>query len=114
MDTEWLKANINVKDGDNVRILDEGAIEQNKEGKDQLVMTVGVVRNSAIIAQKKFQLNKTNHKVVAGAFGFDSKNWIGKEFQVNVVKKQDPSGRLVDSVALSMPGLDAEGNVEFG
>jgi hypothetical protein len=114
MDSDWVKAGINVKNGDHLRILDEGTIVPNQKGEDQLELNVEIIRDGQGLAKKKFTLNKTNHKAIASAAGFDSARWIGKEFRVNIVKKQDPSGRLVDSVALSLPNVDAEGNVVFG
>ena len=115
VDTEWVKANINTKDGDHLRFLDEGRSEPNKDGEDQLVMLVGIVRNGELIAQKKFQVNRTNNKVIASIHGFDTKNWVNKEMRANVVKKQNPqTGQLVDSIALSAPNVSVDGDVILG
>jgi hypothetical protein len=114
MDSEWVKPNINVKNGDHLRILDEGHIVPDKKGEDQLELNVEIVRDGEVLSTKKFSLNKTNHKAIAGAHGYDSKHWIGKKFRVNIVKKQNPQGQLVDSIALSLPNVDAEGNIIFG
>jgi hypothetical protein len=111
MDSEWVKAHLNVKNGDHLRILDEGTVVKNQKGEDQLELNVEVLRDGSVLYRKKFSLNKTNHKVIAAKCGFDSKNWVGQEFRANIVKKQDPNGRLVDSVALSLPNIDAEGNI---
>ena len=109
MDSEWLKAGINVEDGDLIRFLDEGKNEVNKEGQDQLVFTVGVVRDGKVVAQKKFQLNRTNNKSVSALYGYDTKGWVDKEMKAVIVQRQNPKGELVDSVALVPPG-SAVGN----
>lgn len=114
MDSAWVKPNINVKQGDHLRIMNEGKIVPKKKGEDQLELTVAVIRDGETLYEKQFSLNKTNHKAIAAAHGFDSSKWVTKEFRVNIVKKQDPSGRLVDSVVLSLPNVDADGNVMFG
>lgn len=112
VDTEWVKANINTKDGDHLRFLDEGKIESNREGVDQLITLVGIVRNGELIAQKKFQVNRTNNKAIAAVYGFDSVGWVNKEMRVNIIKKQNPqTGQLVDSVALSAPNQSLAGEV---
>ena len=111
LDSDWLKAKVNVQDGDHIRYLDEGANDVDRDGKDRLIVLVGVVKGTEIVAQKKFQVNKTNLKATAAMYGFNTKGWIGKEMRVNIVKKPDLQGRLVDAVALSSPNTDANGDI---
>ena len=110
-DSEWIKANINVKQNDHLRFLDEGEIVPNKRnpGQEDVVFTVGIVRDGTVLAEKKFSLNRGNFKAVSKLYGVDSSKWIKKEMRVNIVKKQNPqSGELVDSIALSAPGVLGE------
>ena len=104
MDSEWVKAGINVEDGDLLRFLDSGKDEVNKEGKNQLVFMVGIVRDGEVIKQKKFQVNITNNKAISALYGYETKDWEGKEMKVVIVKRQNPKGELVDGVALVPPG----------
>lgn len=112
LDSDWLKANVNVKDGDHVKILNEGKEEprQGKPGEVQLVLDVAVLRDNVEVARKKLGLNVGNHKAIIALHGYESKKWVGKEFRVNVVKKQNPSGQLVDAIVLSAPNTDEEGD----
>ena len=114
-DSPWLKAGLNVKDGYMIRFFDVGT-EESVRGSDdnQLVFLVDVIdKEDQIISRKKFSLNKGNFKVVSGLYGVNSDNWVGKEAQVNIVKKQNPkTGELVNSIALSAPNVDLEGNID--
>ncbi len=111
VDSEWLKAKINVQDGDHIRIEDEGVHDDSGE-RPRLNLTVTVVHDGKDIYSKKFSPNKTNMEVIQKLHGFDSKKWIGKELRVNIEKVRNPqTGQKVDGIALSAPNTDAEGNV---
>ena len=111
----FIKAGVDVRDGDNLRFLDAGTREADKKriGEYNWIFSVGVVRDGELIRTKKFQLNKLNFKVVSKAYGTDSDNYEGKEMRVNIVKRQNPqSGEVVDSIALSAPGIPGEVEIE--
>ena len=110
LDSDYVKANVNVKQGDIVKIVGDINVEE-KDGKDKIDIPVLILRNGNEIATKKLGLNRTNHKFIAEKFGFESSKWMGKEFQVNVAKVRDPSGKFVDGIALSLPNVDLEGEV---
>lgn len=99
----WLKAGVNVNQGDNIRFLDEG--EQDKN--DNWVFLVGIVPDgkNEITEQKKFQINKKNFDAVAKIYGTNSDNWVGKEMKVRVVKVMNPrTDEMVKAVRLIAPG----------
>lgn len=109
-DSPYLKAGLNVKQGDNVRFLDCGKEELDKKDptKTNWVFNVAVVRNGEAIAQKLFQLNKTNFKAVARMYGVNSDNWIKKEMRAMIVQVQNPSGEFGPGVRLAAPGVPGE------
>ena len=107
LDSKWLKANVNVSDGDKVRIIDD---RENEEGA--VVIQVGIVSGGEMVKQKEFQLNQTNLKMITDAYGFESEKWKGKEFLVNVYKARNPkTNSLVDAILLSLPNMAPETNV---
>lgn len=99
--SEWVKANVNVKQGDQIRFMDVGTFDPDKE---QWVFTVEIYANGLITESKKFGLNKTNHKIVSGAYGTNSDGWVGKDFVINIIKVRNPiAGTMVDGIMLSIP-----------
>jgi hypothetical protein len=102
-DSDWLKANNNVNEGDNIRFLDAG--EKDKEGA--WVFTVGVIPKGTmkIAAEKKFSLNKKNFTAISDTYGSNSDDWVGKEMTVVIRQVENPqTGREVDAVRLRAPG----------
>lgn len=82
----WLKAD-NIKSGDTITILNEGEIVTsgrftyaNGEPKKDLVLLVK--HNDA---EFDMTINATNKKVLLGAFGDETKNWVGKVCKADVV-----------------------------
>lgn len=116
-ESPWLKANENVKHGDYVRFLDEGTERPSKDGKgNDYIMRLGVIPQASkeISVEKQFQLNKTNYKATASVYGADTKNWVGKEMQVVVIKTQNIQGGIVDAIRLVHPGnYEEDGGAEI-
>jgi hypothetical protein len=111
-DSDWLKANNNVHEGDNIRFLDAG--EQDKE--KNWVFTVGIIPKGTmkVVAEKKFSLNKKNFTAISDAYGTNSDAWVGKEMMVVIRQVENPqTGREVDAVRLRAPGAPA-GSDDFG
>lgn len=99
--SEWVKANENVKQGDQIRFVDTGTFDVEKE---QWIFKVEIYHDGLMTETKKFGLNKTNYKVLTEAYGKNSDDWKGKDFVVNVIKARNPmSNSMVDSVLLSLP-----------
>jgi hypothetical protein len=114
VDSEWLKAKINVNNGDHIRIEDEGTDDGESE-KPRLILKVTVIADGKDVHTKKFSPNKTNMEVIQRLKGFDSKKWIGAEFRVNIEKVRNPQTNLkVDGIVLSAPNVDSDGNVIVG
>jgi hypothetical protein len=72
------------KDGDIVTILSEGKVEYNETLKKEL-FNIDVEVNGK---QKTYSPNNTAGKVLQEAFGMDSKDWVGKQFEVLHVDKK--------------------------
>lgn len=107
-ESDWLKANENVKQGDHIRFLDEG----HQDEKGQWVFKVGVIPNGVgeIAKVKKFSMNKKNFNAISKAYGSNSDKWMGKEMRVSVRRVENPkSGEMVSAVRLTAPGLVEEG-----
>ncbi len=108
LDSEWLKANVNIKHGDIIRIIDD-----TEDAEGNIVLTVGIVEDGELTKQKKFQLNRTNLKTVAKVYGFESEKWKNKDFQVSVYKARNPqTGELVDAILLSLPNMQPDTEIE--
>jgi len=113
MDSEWLKANINIKQNDIIKFIDEGSIENPDDAKKRR-MNIGVEaqRGNAVLYEKKLTLNKTNLAEIHKLYGMDSAAWVGKYMVVNVGKVRNPqSNSMVDGIILSAPNHDKDGNV---
>lgn len=101
-DAVWLKANGNVYAGDNIRFLDAG--EQDKD--KNWVFLVGVIPqgDKEIAVQKKFQLNRTNFKKVSKIYGTNSDKWVGKEMKIKFVEVTNPrTGEEQEGIRLIDP-----------
>ena len=110
-ESEWLKANNNVEEGDLIRFLNAG--EQDKD--KNWVFLVGVIPagTSRIVTQKKFSLNKRNFESIKAIHGSNSDEWVNKDMQVMVREVENPkTGELVDAIRLCAPG--AAGELELG
>lgn len=97
--SEWLKIGDNVKDGDVIKFLDAGTLDEESE---RWIFNVAVFSAGKLTEpSKKFNLNKGNFKATAAEFGTNSDEWINKEMKVTKVKVRNPqTGLNVDSIAL--------------
>lgn len=108
-ESDYLKANVNVKQGDVIKLLDEGSAVA--DGKGKIKLTFKAECNGK---QKFFTINATNRKALQKLYGSDTKNWVGKEAIANIIKVTNPStGELTDSIALSRPGSYGDGEANF-
>jgi hypothetical protein len=100
-ESEWLKLGTNVLEGDNIRFLDCGEFNSEKNAWE---FRVGVIRGEKKIDEKKFTLNRSNATEVIKVYGDNSDNWVDKEMKVNKIKVRNPqSNALVDGIFLSIP-----------
>ena len=72
------------EDGDMVTILDEGKIEYNETLKKDM-FNIQVEHNEK---KKIFSPSNKVGRLLQEAFGKDTKNWIGKQFQVIHIDKK--------------------------
>lgn len=108
LESDWLRAKVNVEHGDIIRIIDD-----TEDEKGNIILTVALVEDGELTKQKKFQLNRTNLKTVAKAYGFESEKWKNKDFQVSVYKARNPqTGELVDAILLSLPNMQPDTDVQ--
>lgn len=77
-----------IKNGDKVKILNEGVIEPSQFG-DQYYFKI-MTRNG----EKKAPFNQSSINILVPAFGEESENWIGKEVTV-LTKKTVIAGKKV-------------------
>jgi len=71
------------QDGDIVTILNEGKVEHNETLKKDL-FNIQVEHNSKT---KTYSPNNTAGRALQDAFGRDSKDWIGKQFEILHIDK---------------------------
>lgn len=97
-DSVFVKAGVNITEGDKIKFLDAGQ----KDEKGRWVFQVEVVskKTGNVRCEKKFSLNKTNFNAVASFYGSNSDNWIGQEMTVRVMLVNDPSGKAVKGIRL--------------
>jgi hypothetical protein len=108
-DSPYLKARINVDNGDTIKFLDEGMIDAEK----RVNFDVDVFRNGNKLHTKKFTLNKTNFNAISALYGVDSKKWIGKQMGIEIYKAKRPTDHtLVDAIMLVAPSVQHGGDVE--
>lgn len=116
--TDWLKANVNCKQGDIVKFTEELTAFQTTDDKGNPIVKlegrVEVFRDGKSIDKKKFSVNKTNRKNIQAYLGSDTLKWVGKELMVNVVKANNPkTGTLVDSVVLTQPNVNIDNEIIY-
>jgi hypothetical protein len=111
--SKFLKANVNVEEGDCIKFVDVGA----QDDKGQWIFTVAIIPKDVGVATetKKFQMNKKNFKAVSALYGTNSDNWKGKEMQVHIGTANNPqTGEEVPSIQLkAVGGADPEDVREF-
>jgi hypothetical protein len=102
IESKFLKAGINVKKGDIIRLTDEGTQKVMKgfDGKDKNVweFTVEIPNGE----EKIYTMNVSTQKVLIDQYGEDTKNWIGKPLEVSIERKPI-NGRVVNILYLLPP-----------
>jgi hypothetical protein len=107
-DSPYLKANVNVKEGDNIKFLNAGT-DVGTDEKVSYEFEVEIIHNGEAVKQKKFTINKSNYAATAAVYGYNTDKWVGKEMGVSIIKARNPqTGLMVDSILLVAPGVDEE------
>ena len=97
--SDYVKVNKNIKNGDIVKLLDEGKYETKEIGgerKKLLKFDMELADGSG----KIYTMNKTTQQNLIEAWGQDSKEWIGKELKA-WVKQQMSFGKEIDVLILT-------------
>lgn len=101
--SSYVRAGENIKDGDIVKLLDEGEYKDIKgtDGKIKKVLQFQLELPNGEI--KTYTMNITTQRELISAFGDDSKNWIGKPLKANIVK-QVSFGKMTNVLILVPAG----------
>lgn len=107
---EGKKYEADIKDGDLVKILDEGQeVQKTFQGKTSTAVVHKIeTRNGT----KAITLNQTSINNLVDAFGKDSKEWIGKQVKVWILKVM-VSGKLQNVAYLSHPKAEMNDEGKF-
>lgn len=89
---EFIVAGSDIKDGEEMTILNEGEFVTFNAGKENERKSLQVKVKTPEGMTKKWTVNKTSLIELQGAWGRDSKAWIGKIVSVEVVKVNTPAG----------------------
>jgi hypothetical protein len=104
-ESKFLKVGINIKDGDMITFKNEGKLEPGKWG-DKIQIEV----QTPNLENKLLSLNNASRSNMIELYGRDSKNWVGKEARVNIVK-QMVANEMKNIIVLTAVNTDAEGSV---
>ena len=104
--TRFLKANLNIKDGDLITFKSEGEEGVNQSGRQILNMLV----ENPDSDEKTLTVNNTSKANMIKLYGDDTANWVGKEARVNIIK-QMVGKEMKEVIYLTAPNIDFEGNV---
>lgn len=99
----FIKPNEDVQDGDLITFLDEGEESEGKYGK-KMNIRVRTPKGD----EKLLSLNNTSKRNLVEHYGDESKAWIGKQAQVNVVK-QLVSGEMKSIIVITAPNIGLDG-----
>ncbi len=100
--TNYIKANVNIRQGDEIELLDEGKWEEMPDGKGgnkQVLKFQAVLPNGEI---KGYTMNNTTIDNLTFAYKKDSKNWKRKPLKVWIDRRQS-FGKWVDVLILTPP-----------
>ncbi len=107
IDSAFLKAGVNIKDGELITFADEGKTEQDKKsGKARTIFTVTTPSED----DKLYGPNNTSLRAMIELYGDDTKDWVGKKARVNILS-QMIDGEMTKVIYLTAPDRDLEGNV---
>jgi hypothetical protein len=95
--SKWLKADVNVKEGDTITFLNTGEFDKKQE---QWVFKVRVNRTGD---EKLFGLNKKNFTAIEALYGKNSDSWVGKNMKVKIVTVESPRNGEVEAIRLYDP-----------
>ena len=92
----FAKRGVDYKDGDIVKILNEGVVVEGKFGEQHLF------KMGFVSGEKNLSINQTSMNKLIDVFGDDTANWVGKEVKLWVVK-QNVAGKFTDVTYITTP-----------
>lgn len=95
LESNFVKANVNVKDGDIISLLDEGKYVVTKFGK-----ALNFTAKLSDGEEKTYTANGTTQKNLTNEYGDDTKNWMNKNLKVWVVR-QVVKGKMTNVLYLT-------------
>lgn len=103
--SRFLKANDNCKDGDIVKILDEGVWSEGDFGQ-RFNAQVRLPNGD----EKTASFNNTSLRNLSEHYGKETSVWVLKDARINIVK-QNVRGTMRNVIIFTAPSKDAEGKV---
>ena len=92
----FAKRGVDYKDGDVVKILNDGAVVEGKFGPQHLF------KMGFLTGEKNLGINQTSLNKLIDAFGDDTAGWVRKDVKLWVVK-QNVAGRFTDVTYVTAP-----------
>ncbi len=104
--TSFIKAGENVKQGDVIKLLTEGEYKDitGQDGKIKKVLQFSVELEDG--EEKTYTMNTTTQKNLISEWGKDSKNWIGKDLKVWLLRQMS-FGKLISVLILTPAHWDS-------
>lgn len=84
--SDYVVPNIDIKDGEYIKILNEGEYRKLPQDQSREVLTFRVETPNG--DEKNLSMNPTSQKELILAWGDDSKKWIGKRCKADIVKQK--------------------------
>ncbi len=105
LESKYLKAGVNIKDGDIITLLDEGKYEM-KTGQygTKKVLSFNVLLADG--SEKIYSANTTTQKNLIKAWGDDTSDWVNKRIRAWIVK-QVIAGEMKDILVFTPEGANS-------
>ena len=101
----FAKRGFDYQDGDVVKILNDGVVEEGKFGEQHLF------KMGFLTGEKNLGINQTSLNKLIDVFGDDTASWVGKDVKLWVVK-QNVAGRFTDVTYVTAPNQQLGDEVE--
>lgn len=104
----FLKKGVDVKDGDLVTITNEGKQIEGQFGTQDVFM----VKLQDGSKEGNLALNTTSINNLIDAFGTESRNWVGKQVKIWIIRS-NVGGKIMPVLYVSHPNADLDDNGQF-
>ena len=105
--SKFVKANVNVKDQDIVRFMDEGFEKKTPYGI-KLEINVRLPNGET----KALSLNAGSERRIKAEYGPDTAAWVGKDARVHI-REEEVANEFRDIIYLTHPAKNLKGEVVF-